>query len=359
MRRKHEKVIIGTGFMLLLFGCVAPTPAPIPTASPQAAPSPAPALLSPTAPATQMEQVRIVNGPVALMTQLPLDVAQALDLYKQEGLDVTVQHLGGVEATNALGSDSVDFISNDPPIAAQAQGKALQMVVAFSRFPGVTLIVRGDLKDKIKTVADLKGQKVGVPGSPGTFGHTLLQYLIVKAGLGSEDVQVVSGGSPLNVNTAMAAGSIAAAISYDPYTTQVIQQGKAYALIDLASEADGVKYLGGDYQTGMLTTVNLIKNRPKLVQKMTNAVVKALRYMASHSAAEIASILPDSVTGKDKAVYVAALQHSLAAFSKDGQLTEAGIKNWIEVNKVYGAIKSDQAIDTSALYTNGFIKNVK
>jgi sulfonate transport system substrate-binding protein len=92
---------------------------------------------------------------------------------------------------------------------------------------------------------------------------------------------------------------------------------------------------------------------------MTNALVKALRYIATHSAADIAAILPDDVTGKDRSTYIDALQHSLPSFSKDGIISEAGVSNAIVVNKAIGAIKSDAQINVSALYTNDFVLNVK
>jgi sulfonate transport system substrate-binding protein len=108
-----------------------------------------------------------------------------------------------------------------------------------------------------------------------------------------------------------------------------------------------------------MTMADTIKDRPQTVQKMTYAVVKALRYIASHSAAEIATILPEEVTGKDKGLFVEALQHSLPTFSKDGLVSEAGVKKTIEVNRALGAIKPDQQIDAGTLYTNDFVQDVK
>jgi hypothetical protein len=65
------------------------------------------------------------------------------------------------------------------------------------------------------------------------------------------------------------------------------------------------------------------------------------------------------VTGPDRSLYIAALQHSLPSFSKDGLISEAGVMNAIEANKSLGVIKPDEQIDASALYTNDFVNAVK
>lgn len=364
-----RKLCVSLLFILviaLVVGCAAtPTAVPAtvaPTKAAQATEPPKPTA-APTA--GPKEKITVAVGAQASIVYLPYDVAKALNLYEQEGLDVTLNYMsGGTQAGNALVAGSVDFSGNslDHPIAAQGQGKELRMVVSFTRLPGTTLVVRSDMKDKIKTVADLKGQNVGVTNI-GAGTHVLTHFLAVKSGLnmekGKEDLQIVAVGSA-TMPAAMEKGDVVAAMNSDPFPTQLIKQGKAYALVDFSTEADTFKWLGGEYQfTGMVTTGEMIKNRPQTVQKLTNALVKALRYIATHSVAEIAAILPEETTGKDKALYIDGLAHSLPALSKDGIVTETGVKNAIEVNKVFGSIKPDQTINISALYTTDFVKNVK
>ncbi len=360
-----RKIFVGLLFILviaLVAGCAAtPTAAPAtvaPTKAAQATEAPKPTA-APTA--GPKEKITVAVGAQASIVYLPYDVAKALNLYEQEGLDVTLNYMsGGTQAGNALVAGSVDFSGNslDHPIAAQGQGKELRMIVSFTRLPGTTLVVRSDMKDKIKTIADLKGQKVGVTNI-GAGTHVLTQFLVTKSGLSKDDVQIVAVGSS-TMPAAMEKGDVVAAMNSDPFPTQLIKQGKAYALVDFSTEADTFKWLGGEYQfTGMVTTGEMIKNRPQTVQKLTNALVKALRYIATHSAAEIAALLPEETTGKDKALYSDGLAHSLPALSKDGIVTETGVKNAIEVNKVFGSIKPDQTINISALYTTDFVKNVK
>ncbi len=318
----------------------------------------APPAAAPAA-ATQLEKVTIgCEAPVPFLLFLPCDVAQALGLFKQEGLDVTDESMGRADAYNALANGSVDFSAYgiDLPIAAQGTGKEMQMVIEFERFPAFILLVDSALKDKIKTVADLKGKTIVGPGGvPGLF-----LYVTAQAGLKPEDVTLTSGGDGVQITGQMQRGVLDAAVTGEPYTTQLVKSGAAYPLVDLATEADSTKWLGGEYpEFSLVTTTEMTQKHPQTVQKVTNALVKALHYIATHSAADIAAILPDSVTGKDRALYIAALEHMLPAFSKDGLVSASGVKNAVAIDKALGAIKPDAQINISALYTNDFVNSVK
>lgn len=350
----NGRFVSGLILVLLSSACASSTPAVATAPAPATAVPPTIAPTSPPpTPAPQPVKVTFAgDAPFpGIVGYLPCDVAVALGLFKEEGLDVTMATWSRLDGNDNLIGGSVDFavLSIDQPIAAQGKRRVLSMVGEFTRFPDLTLVVRSDMKDKIKSVADLHGQVIASPDGL----SELMAYITVDATL--EDI----GGLVPEVQ-ALQQGSSVAAIELDPYTTQLIKSGTAYALVDLTTEAETTKWLGGEYPNfGLVTRVDMIQKHPETVQKMTNALVKALRYIATHSAAEIAAILPDDVTGKDKSLYIDGLQHSLPAFSKDGIVSEAGVKNAIRVNKALGTIKPDAQIDAGSLYTNDFVNNVK
>lgn len=338
-----------------------PSPAPATSIPATLASTSAPPTSAPmSTPAAQLDKVTITCKTKALtLLFLPCDVAQALDLFKQEGLDMTSVGIGPADAYNAQAKGELDFSSWGMalPIQSQGQSKTVQMVVEFERFPAVTLLIRSALKDKIKTVADLKGETIGSPGGP----PTPLFYIAAKEGLKPKDITILG----VELDASQMAGQIQkgvldAALLPDPYATQLIQSGSAYALVDFTTEMDSTKWLGGECPVyGLVTTTEMIQKRPQTVQHVTNALVKALRFIATHSAADIAAILPDKVTGQDRALYIAALQHMLPSFSKDGLVSAGGVKNFVDIDKALGVIKPDQQINVDALYTNDFANNVK
>ena len=60
------------------------------------------------------------------------------------------------------------------------------------------IIVRKDLKDsgKVKSVADLKGMKVGIAGGPGTTGAYFVAKALKDAGLTIKDIEIVNLANP-------------------------------------------------------------------------------------------------------------------------------------------------------------------
>lgn len=345
-----QKMFVGFLSVVLMafIAACAGTPTASPTSAPQAT----------AAPVVQLEKVTLAYGaPVPTVGLLPIDVAMAMDLFKQEGLDMMMTRMPRLDANSRLLQGQFDFAGEGfNPSDTQMSGKAAQAVTSLARLPGFTLVVRSDMKDTIKSPTDLKGQKINYGGAPGVF-----PYVVAKAGLKSDDAQFVEDGRNIaQIAADMQKGVGVAAVLSEPYTSLLLKSGKAYALVDLATEADSAKWLGGEYQSAaLMTTTDTIKNHPQTTQKMTNALVKALRYIVAHGAADIAALLPEDVTGKDKAAYVDALQHSLPSFSKDGIVSEAGVKNAIEINKAMGAIKPDAQISASSLYTNDFVMNVR
>src|SRR5690242_12610579 len=88
---------------------------------------------------------------------LPLPVAKALDLFRAEGLDVTVQNFGasGAKALQALVGGSTDVVVGgvDHTMQMQAQDKDVRCVILLNRSPGVVLAVRSELAGRIRSIA--------------------------------------------------------------------------------------------------------------------------------------------------------------------------------------------------------------
>src|SRR5690606_14878819 len=78
----------------------------------------------------------------------------------------------------------------DHTIQMQAQGRDIVAFVEVGRYPAIVLGVRSDLADEVKSIADLKGKRVGVT-APGSSTHFFLNYLLVKNGLKPTDVSVI------------------------------------------------------------------------------------------------------------------------------------------------------------------------
>ncbi|MBP2572969.1 sulfonate transport system substrate-binding protein [Agrobacterium tumefaciens] len=117
-----------------------------------------------------------------------------------------------VEALN-VGSINVGWTGDAPPIFGQAAGSAIVYVAALpSNGKGEAIFTKPE--SGIKSVADLKGRKVGV--GKGTSAHNLLVAALEKNGLKFSDIEVVYL-SPADAAAAFASDKIEAWAVWDPF----------------------------------------------------------------------------------------------------------------------------------------------
>ena len=292
---------------------------------------------------------------------LQLDLAQALHYFDEAGLKVRVQTFQrSADAADALAKGRVDFSANsiDHAITLGLRGAQLKMVASFTDLPTVSLVIRRDLRSQIRSLRDLKGRRVGIT-SVGSGRHVLLMSILKSAGLAAGDVNVVTVGVGDSLIAAMKNDDIDAAITTDPMTIQLLLNGEASLLLDMVTyeETQGV-FRGGYQFTGLLTREDVILRQPEIVQKIVDVMVRANRYIATHSAAEIAAALPAEIVG-DRYIYIKSLEHSRPSFSRDGLVTPESIANNIQSLITYGSITGDRPIDPATFYDMSFAKRAQ
>ncbi len=124
-----------------------------------------------------------------------------------------VQSAGSNKALEFLNAGSLDFGSTAGAAAliAKVNGNPLRTIYVFSRPEWTALVTMPD--SPIKTVADLKGQRVAV--TRGTDPHIFLVRALAEAGLSEKDVKLVLLQHP-DGRTALERGDVAAWAGLDP-----------------------------------------------------------------------------------------------------------------------------------------------
>jgi len=128
----------------------------------------------------------------------------------------------GPPLLEALGAGAIDFgaVGDTPPVFAQAAG-AKVVYVAVSPASKHAILVKND--SPIKSVADLRGKRVGIP--KGSSAHNLTVQALAANGLKFSDIQPVYL-SPSDGVAAFARGSIDAFAVWDPFFALVeLKQG--------------------------------------------------------------------------------------------------------------------------------------
>lgn len=312
-------------------------------------------------PSLAADKVIIMVGGYEKQIYLPAKLAEGLGYFKAEGLDVELlTESAGVNAENEMLAGAVQGVVGfyDHCVDLQAKGKAVESVVQFSQAPGEVELVSSKLP-RVAAMAELKGKTLGVTGL-GSSTNFLTQYMMTKSGVAVTDFTTLPVGAGSTFIAAMKQGKIDAGMTTEPTISQMIKSGDARVLVDLRTPEKTRKALGGLYPAASLymSTDWVEKNRP-IVQKLANAFVKTLRYIASHSAAEITDKMPREFWVADKDAYVKALADGKEMFTADGVMPAGGPETVLAVLAEFSKGVRGKKIDLSKTYTTEFVKNVK
>ena len=165
---------------------------------------------------------------------------------------------------------------------AQFRGKGMPVTMIFPVGRGVTVDVIVPMNSPIKSIADLKGKKVGsFAGAAGTA--TVLFRVITSKVHGFDpgktgDLQFAGPGL---LPAFLDKGEIDAAVMFDPLAAKLEASGKYRSLGNLA---DAYKAATGDdfLWIGYSTNDDFIKAEPEALMNFTRAWLEAIEYVKTH-----------------------------------------------------------------------------
>ncbi|MBB3657384.1 NitT/TauT family transport system substrate-binding protein [Rhizobium sp. BK650] len=307
------------------------------------------------------DKLTLMVGGYEKQIYLPAKLAESLGYFKDEGLDVELlNEPAGVDAENQLLAGAVQGVVGfyDHCIDLQGKGKFVESVVQFSQAPGEVELV-STKHPEIKSVADFKGKSLGVTGL-GSSTNFLTQYLAVKNGLSLSDITSVPVGAGATFIAALQQDKIQAGMTTEPTITRLLKTGEASILVDMRTTESTRAALGGTYPAASLYMETAWVDAHKdTVQKLANAFVKTLKYINTHSAAEITDQMPKDFYVSDKDGYTQALDHGKAMFTADGVMPQDGPKTVLAVLQGFSKSLKDKQIDLSKTYTTEFVNNVR
>lgn len=311
--------------------------------------------------APEKKKITIAVGGKNLFYYLPLTIAERQGYFKEEGLEVEIPDFaGGAKALQALVGGSADLVSGayEHTINMQAKNQPVKAVVLQAAYSSIVLVLPKDKAAQYKSAKDLKGLKIGVT-APGSSTNMFVNNLLAKSGLKPTDVSIVGVGAGPGAVAAMEKGEIDAMSNLDPVISQLEATGKFVAVADSRTEKGMKEIYGGDYHASTIyTTDEFIKKNPNTVQAVTNAMVRALRWIAKATPEQIMAVVPAEYKGKDVSLYKAALLKNMIGYSQDGQLNMKAAQNVYNVLKQFepSVIAAGDRIKLDATFDNSFAR---
>ncbi len=201
-------------------------------------------------------------------------IAEKQNLFKANGLDITIKdYETGLATTDALNKGEVD-------VAACAEfiivGKAFQK----EKILGIATIAKnlneliiGRTDRGIKTFADLKGKKVGVPRK--TVAEFYLGRFLELNGMSIKEITLVDL-LPSQLQDALAHGKVDAVIAWQPWASQIEKQVPNDKVV-WPAQSNQLLYwniIGRD---------TWVANHPELIKRFLRSLIQAEEYLARHS----------------------------------------------------------------------------
>lgn len=306
--------------------------------------------------------VSIAVGGKGTFYYLPLTLAEQLGYFKDEGLDVDISDFaGGSKALQAVVGGSADVCSGafEHMVALQAKGQMFRSFVLQGRAPQIVLGVSTRNLPNYKTVADLKGKKIGV-SAPGSSTSMAANLLLARAGLQPSDVSFVGVGTGAGAITALRSGQIDAISNVDPVITMLEQKGDIRVVADSRTLKGAQEMFGGSMPAACLyASDKFVQKYPNTIQALTDAMVHALKWLQSAGPGDIVKTVPEAYLLGDRALYLASFAKIREAVSPDGMMPEDGPATALRALAGQNeGLKTDK-IDLNKLYTNKFAVRAK
>src|SRR4051794_4685050 len=301
-----------------------------------------------------------VGGSISQMNKVAYFVALNRKYFEQEGLTVdSTAFASGTAALQNLIGGNADVVegSFEHTLRMQTKGQHLMCIAVFGRYPANVLLVRKSQADKIRTIADLKGRKIGI-SAPGASTHNFVAGLMERAGVNYKEASYVSVGTGLSAVAAMrSGGELDAIVNLDPAINAMVDNGDAVVLADSRTEEGTFAAFGGPYLADCLyAKIDFVKANPNTAQAIANAIVHAMQWLHTASIDDIIKSLPPEYYQADEKLYRKSLEKNLSAFQWDGIVSGDAVRNvWKSISILEPELKHAK-VDFEKTYDNAIVE---
>jgi len=313
-------------------------------------------------PRPEKTKILIAAADKTTFYDLPLTIAEQLGFFKAEGLDVEISDfVGGERALQAVLGGSADVVSGtfERTIRLQLKGQKFQAFVLQGRAPAIAMGISLRTMPNYKTVADLKGKRIGI-SEVGASTHLVASLILSRAGLAAGEVSFVPVGAAAGALAAWRAGQIDVISHGDPVMTLLEQKGDIRLIADTRTLKGALDVFEGPMPAGCLfAPLEFVEKNPNTVQALTNAITHSLKWLQTAGPSDLIKTVPESYLLGDRALYLAAFDKVREAISPDGMIGEDGPSTALKaLARMDPSLKVHQ-VQLAKTYTNEFSRKSK
>jgi len=199
----------------------------------------------------------------------PLWIAEEEGYFKRNGLDLKQVNIsGGTQGAQMMVSGGVDVSYDDPISCVVATAGGVPVQAIFGGTPSLAFLIVGG--PGVKTIADVKGKRVGSSGLGLSASRLALLVGFRRFGLDADkgDITIVAAGQEPERMAALSVGAIAASVVSPEYRNKLEPLG-VNMLADLRT-------LGVPWETAsVITTVKNIQTKRDMMERVVRSLLQA------------------------------------------------------------------------------------
>jgi NitT/TauT family transport system substrate-binding protein len=301
-------------------------------------------------------RVTIMVGGMSKIIYSAATLAKVLGYYDKAGITVyPIDEPAGGDATTALVSGQVDgamgYYNHTVDIASK--GKQIECVVQIGVTPGHAVMVPPN--SQIKSAKDFKGKTLGITET-GSSTDFELQYIAKRVGISGDQFTRLGVGAGNTFIAALQHGQIDGGITSQPTIGRLVSSGQAKILVDLQSLKETKAAFGGTFpSTCMYMRNEYVKKHPDAVQKLVNAYVWTLKWVASHTSTQFTDKIPTDYVGTNRDLYIQDVDQSRTFWAKNGLMPKDGPTTILKFLSTFNPTVANAKINLKQTYTNKFV----
>ncbi|MEO7937161.1 MAG: ABC transporter substrate-binding protein [Burkholderiaceae bacterium] len=313
---------------------------------------------------TRLEKSRLLLavGVKSAFQNLPLTIADRLGYFSAEGLDVEILDLvNGQRAQQAVMEGAADVACGvfEGLLDGPARNHHLRSFVLLSRAPQIAFGVSSRNLPGFKRVAELRGRKIAV-GAPGSSAHLVAALVLARQGLTLKDVQLSEVAGAGAAMQAVRAGQVDVLVHTEPVISMLEQKGDIRVIADTRSLKGSQELFGGNMPAACLfASAQAVQNQANTLQALTNAVVRALKWLQTAGPSDLIKVVPEPYLLGDRGMYLAAFGKLRESISLDGLMPEDGPKTAMRALERVASARLPEKMDLEQTYTNEFARKSK
>jgi NitT/TauT family transport system substrate-binding protein len=265
------------------------------------------------------DKIRItVSGLSGQFMTFPL--AQKRGFLKEEGIEAEIIRITGAASRAALGSGEVDYGTGlGSNIGGAMTGLPIKVVACYVPAPVLALVTRPELK----SVQALKGKTVGILVFGGV-AHFAARVMAKHFGLDPDkDMKFIAVGPVEARFAALTQGLIDATLLAPPLDFEARKRG-----FNVLARADEIFIFP---ETGLVSGVKKIQERPDEIKRAIRAGIKATRYIRSNREGTVQFIMEWLKVNRE--IATATYDGVAKVYDDDINVCEKGLRLVIEETK--------------------------